>query len=86
MAGVDKLPLADIEGIDSYMVQLNTYDPNGMSFRYARGLIAQRTLDSKLLYFNIRLFAIHMEKLADYLDGLANWLGILVDSRNEARG
>jgi len=25
-----------------------------------------------------------MEKLADYLDGLENWLGMLVDGRDKA--
>lgn len=84
LAGVDRLPAADLAGIDAYMRQLNERDPRGESFRYARSRDATRTLGTDLVHINIRWFAIHMEKLADYLDGLENWLGMLVDGRNEA--
>lgn len=82
--GGKPLPVADLEGIDAYMGQLNAHDPKGESFRYARSRDATRTLGSDLVHINIRSFATEMEKLADYLDGLENWLGMLVDGRNEA--
>lgn len=84
LAGSDHLPVADLEGIDAYMRQLNAHDPNGESFRYARSRDAIRTLGSNLVHINIRSFAVHMEKLADYLAGLESWLGMLIDGRNEA--
>ncbi|WJS05503.1 hypothetical protein [Roseibium aggregatum] len=86
IGGENPLPAADLEGIDAYMDQLNTHDPRGESFRYARSRDAARTLGPDLVHINIRSFAIGMEKLADYLEGLEHWLGMLVDGRNEARG
>ncbi|CDZ68320.1 Hypothetical protein NGAL_HAMBI2605_66110 [Neorhizobium galegae bv. orientalis] len=83
MAGEDPLPAADLDGIDGYMRQLNNHDPRGESFRYARSRDATRTLRADLVHINIRSFAIQMEKLADYLGGLENWLRMLVDGRNE---
>lgn len=84
LVGSDPLPSADLDGIDAYMRQLNVYDPRGESFRYARSRDATRTLGSDLVHINIRSFAIHMEKLADYLGGLENWLAMLIDGRNES--
>ncbi len=84
MVGEDPLPVADLDGIDAYMRQLNVHDPGGASFRYARNHDATRTLGSDLVHINIRSFAIQMEKLADYLNGLENWFAMLVDQRNEA--
>jgi hypothetical protein len=84
LAGADSLPSADLDGIDAYMRQLNVHDPKGESFRYARSHDKTRTLAADLVHINIRSFAIHMEKLADYLDGLENWLAMLVDGRNES--
>jgi len=84
MAGEDPLPTADLEGIDAYMRQLNEHDPRGESFRYARSRDETRSLNADLVHINIRSFAIQMEKLADYLQGLEHWLGMLVDGRNEA--
>ncbi|WP_037406447.1 hypothetical protein [Shinella sp. DD12] len=83
IAGSSSLPVADLDGIDAYMSQLNDHDPRGESFRYARSRDATRTLGTDLVHINIRSFAIQMEKLADYLAGLENWLRILVDGRNE---
>jgi hypothetical protein len=34
-----------------------------------------------LKHINIREFAIAMERLADYLDGLDMWIGDLVDAK-----
>ncbi|CUX70554.1 MULTISPECIES: hypothetical protein [Agrobacterium] len=84
IGGESCLPVADLDGIDAYMRQVNDHDPRGESFRYARSRDSTRTLSPELVHINIRSFAIHMEKLADYLGGLENWLGMLVDSRNEA--
>lgn len=83
LVGSDLLPSADLDGIDAYMRQLNAHDPRGESFRYARSRDATRTLGADLVHINIRSFAIQMEKLADYLDGLENWLAMLIDGRNE---
>jgi hypothetical protein len=85
LAGEAALPLEDLNGIDAYMNQLNAHDPGGQSFRYARQQDMTRTLDVDLVHINIRSFAIHMEKLADYLDGLEGWLQILADGRNNIR-
>jgi hypothetical protein len=84
IAGADKLPKADLDGIDAYMQQLNARDPKGESFRYGRSRDSTRTLSEDLVHINIRSFAIHMEKLADYLEGLDHWLRMLIDGRNEA--
>ena len=67
------MPVEDLDGIEAYMRQLNERDPRGESFRYARSRDATRTLGADLVHISIRWFAIHMEKLADYLDGLENW-------------
>ncbi|USJ28606.1 hypothetical protein [Ensifer adhaerens] len=84
LAGAEHLPAEDLDGIDAYMRQLNERDPRGESFRYARSRDATRTLGADLVHINIRWFAIYMEKLADYLDGLEDWLGMLVDGRDTA--
>lgn len=86
LAEMPQLPKADIDGIDSYMRQLNNLDPSGESFRYAHRNDASPSLRPDLLHINLRMFAIHMEKLADYLDGLENWLDLLVSGRNQTYG
>lgn len=86
IAGSDPLPSEDLQGIDSYMNQINAHDPRGESFRYARTRDAKRTLGPTLKLINIRTFATGMEKLADYLEGIEKWFGHLVDTRNNAHG
>ncbi|MFT6168655.1 MAG: hypothetical protein ACJAR9_000767 [Celeribacter sp.] len=77
LANEAPLPKEDLEGIEAYMHQLNAQDPNGESFRYARQNDSKRTLNEDLMRINIRSFAINMEKLANYLEGLENWLAAL---------
>lgn len=84
LAGERHLPTDDLDGICSYMKQLNAHDPAGICFRYARQHDTTRTLDADLIHINIRSFAIHMEKLADYLDGIEGWFKTLVDGRTDS--
>ena len=42
-----------------------------------------RSLPSDLKHINVRVFAVGMEKLADYLEGLDNWFGDLVEAKIE---
>lgn len=83
MAGVDPLPEKDIKGIDAYFRQINAHDHDGQSFRYARTREHKRTLGPELRLINIRSFAINMEKLADYLEGIERWLALMIDGRDE---
>lgn len=82
LTGEASLPLEDMNGIAAYMSQLNAHDPSGESFRYARLRDKTRSLSADLVHINIRSFAIHMNKLADYLDGIEGWLSSLLDGRN----
>jgi hypothetical protein len=88
LEGEAELPAEDIEGVTSYVQQIWQRDPDGQRFRYAtikqkkpnapKGTIEhRRSLDEDLTLVNIRLFAIHLEKLANYLDGLESWFGDL---------
>lgn len=82
-AGADLLPQEDMEGLDSYFLQINAHDHDGQSFRYARTRELKRTLGPELRLINIRSFAINMEKLADYLEGIERWLAQMIDGREE---
>jgi len=86
-------PDDDLQGIDSYVRQLYEHDPDGTRFRYAttkpkRGgprviAVGAPSLSSNLNLVNIRAFAVAMEKLADYLEGIEMWFGNLQDARAE---
>lgn len=89
LGGSPPLPPDDLEGVDSYIDQLHHHDPDGQRFRYstikAKG---QKTatlpsLPADLTHINIRNFADSMEKLSDYLEGLDDWIGDLVDAKLE---
>jgi hypothetical protein len=43
------------------------------------------SLKPELKLVNIRLFAVAMEKLADYLEGIESWFGHLHEKRAEMR-
>jgi hypothetical protein len=82
--GSPALPPDDLEGIDSYILQLHEHDSDGQAFRYAtRKLQGQwlPSLPAGLKHINIRDFANALEKLADYLEGLDNWFGDLVEAK-----
>jgi hypothetical protein len=101
LAGNAPFPPEDIQGVDSYIRQIHEHDPDGQRFRYAtvkgtrdgtrRGpAIPTPSLREELTLLNIRDFATAMEKLADYLEGIADWFAELrqqeLDMRSEARG
>lgn len=83
LANEPKIPKDQLLAVQAYVAQLDEHDPNGMSFRYAYDLNSMRTLPEKTVHINIRSFAIHMEKLSDYLSGFEWWLrGLLAEQRN----
>ncbi len=80
-------PVADIEGINSYIAQLDKHDPDGQRFRYATIRKAKpgsnHSLAPELKHVNIRQFAEAMEKLADHLEAVAGWFGDLSETKAE---
>ena len=60
----------DVEGIDEYIHQLSSMDPDSYAFRYAHSKKGTPSLPSDLKQVNLRHFAETIERLADYLDGL----------------
>lgn len=99
VCGLEKkppLPSADMEGIDSYVRQLHEHDPDGQRFRYAtaktkragarKGSVSRGpSLSPELNVINIRAFAIAMEKLADYLEGIDRWVGGMREWQDDMR-
>lgn len=91
LGGESPLPPDDLEGIDSYINQLHQHDSNGQCFRYSTTKVKGQkvrgipSLPANLTYIDVRNFAASMEKLADYLEGLDNWIGDLVDAKLECR-
>jgi hypothetical protein len=82
-AKLPQLPLEERQGINAYMQQLNDNDPKGVSFRYGRERDMSRTIGEGVVRINIRSFAVCMEKLSRYLDGLNGWLeDMATDARN----
>lgn len=91
-AGDNTIPAEDIEGVRSYLRQLNEHDPDGQRFRYATIRVRppknsnlpvkhERSIKEGLRLVNIRVFASHMEQLADYLDGLEGWVTHLLQMK-----
>ncbi len=91
-AGENPIPAEDIEGVRSYLRQLNEHDPDGQRFRYATIKVRpprnsnhpmkhERSIKEELRLVNIRVFASHMEQLADYLDGLEGWVAHLLQAK-----
>jgi len=85
-------PDDDLEGINSYIRQLHEHDPDGTRFRYATTKVRRNgshkgaptrgpSLSPDLKLVNIRAFAVAMEKLGDYLEGIEAWFGDLVDAK-----
>jgi hypothetical protein len=84
-------PDEDLEGVDSYIRQIHEHDPDGQRFRYATrkakrddrpGSIVP-SLSPDLRLVNIRVLAVAMEKLAEYLEGIENWFSDLEDAKSE---
>jgi hypothetical protein len=90
-AGKTSFPAADIEGVESYIKQIHQHDPDGQRFRYAttaarkggRPVASKPSLSPDLRLVNVRILAVAMEKLADYLDGIETWFGDLEDAKSE---
>lgn len=89
-----ELPTEDLEGITSYIQQIHRHDPDGQRFRYARirqkkpnapkgTYVNRRSLEPELTLINVGDFAIHLEKLADYLDGLQGWVAACAQWQRE---
>ncbi len=87
-------PPDDLEGVGSYIGQIHAHDPDGQRFRYAttklKGIGSRRrsrlrgpALNPDLKLVNIRQFAIEMEKLADYLEGIQSWFGHLYEGQGD---
>lgn len=74
-------PSANLEGIASYIRQLHDHDPDGQRFRYATVRAARHgnSLPADLKLINIRDFADALERLVDYLEGVASWFDHLVE-------
>jgi len=81
LAGESAFPSEDIEGIDSYIRQIHEHDPNGQHFRYATTTKGMPSLRSGLSQINIYELSKHLEKMADYLEGIDNWIGNLVEAK-----
>jgi hypothetical protein len=90
--GENDMPPEDIEGVRSYLGQLKEHDPDGQRFRYATIKVRppkksnlpvrhERSIKEELRLVNIRVFADHMERLADYLDGLESWAANLLQTK-----
>ena len=85
-------PSEDIEGIESYINQLHEHDPDGQRFRYAtvkqgknKAGTEKPSLGKNLCHINIRVFATHMEKLAEYLESVQWWFDDLLDIKNDMK-
>lgn len=87
-------PPDDLEGIDSYIRQIHEHDPDGQRFRYAtiklkgvstrtRPRLRSPSLKPELKLVNIRLFAVAMEKLTDYIENIESWFGHLHQQQAE---
>lgn len=90
-AGDTPFTAADMEGVESYIKQIHEHDPDGQRFRYAttaarkggRPVASKPSLSPDLRLVNVRILAVAMEKLADYLDGIEAWFGDLEDAKRE---
>ena len=67
-AGWSPLDSADVEGVDDYIRQLSSLDPDSFCFRYWHSKKGSRSLPEDLKHINLRHFADMMERLANYLD------------------
>ncbi len=77
-----EMPDEDIKGVDSYIRQLATADPESQSFRYPYSKKGDRSLP-QLMHINIRVFAEAMEWIADFLEALDAGFVHLADAKSE---
>jgi hypothetical protein len=89
LAGHHHYPVEDLEGVESYIRQLDKQDRDGQRFRYAT-TNQGASHSTKLKVINVRMFAILMEGLADYLECIDSWFGDLrqdkVEMQHDAYG
>ena len=72
----------DIEGVDSYIRQLNDVDPDSYGFRYATSKKGDPSVPG-VSHLNILVFANHMEQLAYYLDAIDSAFMDLKDTKDD---
>ncbi len=72
-----------MHGIDDYIAQLSTMDPDSFAFRYTRSKKGGRSLPPELKRINLRHFAETIERLADYFDGMDAAVYSLMEAKSE---
>lgn len=82
LVAVYDLPKKDLDGIESYVAQLNAVDPQSQSFRYSISTKDVPSL-SKLRHINIIVFAEAMERLCNYFEGIDAHFDVLNDHKAE---
>ena len=82
-------PIVELEGVESYILQIDEIDPNGESFRYATMKVTKADRPESLHLSirrdielgNIGVLGIAMEKLADWLEAIGWWIAELEDAK-----
>ncbi len=82
-AGNPAFPEEDLEGIDSYIQQIQEYDPDGQRFRYATMKNRKPSLKEDLQHINIRVFANAMEMLIEYIESIEGWFSHLCSEKQD---
>lgn len=78
-------PNAHIQGVDSYIRQLNERDKESDSFRYSTSKEGRRAL-ADLTHINIRSLADKMERLSEFFAAIECQLELHLDFEAEMRG
>ena len=82
-AGWDGVDTDELEGVESYIQQLQQLDATSISFRYARTRKGGPSLPDGLRRINVRHFAETMERLVAFLDAAHQSIGHLADKKAE---
>jgi hypothetical protein len=76
-----------VEGISSYIQQLNEIDPDSVSFRYTTAIAGTkaklRKAQKRGAEVNIQTFAKAMERLANYLEGLDGYASAIIEAHDD---
>jgi len=83
VAGWDKLPKEDVEGIDDYIRQISEIDPQSYSLRYAYSKKGDPSLPKRLTHINLRHFGDLMERLSNYLWKIDMGMGVIEDMKHD---
>jgi hypothetical protein len=85
--GCDIQHFETVDGISFYLQQLNEIDPGSVNFRYTTAIAGTKAKLRKLqkpgAEVNIQTFAIAMERLANYLDGLDGYAEAIIEAHDE---